>query len=239
MKKLTLAAMAALVTAMAAPAHAAPVTYSCPAGADCAGQTFAVWIEQQAGLDYVLAYSIDTGGYKGRADGAAGDFVASISFSFGLGTLDIDDIVLNAAPGGPSKWMATNDTLDANGCGHPESGKGVCVDAKDYASRPQFVVGDVLTWKVAFEADQPLPSVVHLKYLYEGPSYSKKVGKKWVETADKASGLLSFDFPVQDCTGKGVAGAPDCGNTQVPEPASLLLLGGGLVIAASRLRRRR
>ena len=226
LKRFAVAVAATAVMSVAGSANAAPV-YSCPAGsAECLGQTFAFWIESSSGavpsVDYVVAFSIDTTGYTGPGGALATD----IEFSFGSGTLDLTGLTMLSAPGGTGIWTPSNQTLAGNGCQNPTNGKNVCVAGA--SGQYAFTVGDVLTWKIGFQADELLPSLAHIKYLYENAN------------GQKIAGLLSKDIAVQNCApstqpGGGLSCDPP---VTAPEPASILLLGSGLLFAANRLRRK-
>jgi hypothetical protein len=93
--------------------------------------------------------------------------------------------------------------------------------------------GDIDVWKFYIDLDNSLAALtssidLNLRAVFRGPGNTNGT-------------ILSPDFTNIPDTGPGTGGpggANPAGDTAVPEPASLVLLGSGLALAAGRFRRR-
>lgn len=208
-----------LVVGSGASAAASPV-YSCPGNADgCAGQEFALYLVNSGAGWFDIAVSIDTAGYTGSED----DLAFGVEFKNVTDTnVNYSAISLLSAPGADlADWDAY--TAQVQKCDGPDTKNDTgCAGWDGDGAGYDFSIGDTLTWVFhVTSSSPPLGGQGHLKYQYVD------------EGGKQVAGLLSVDFPIQDCRDRG------CDDLTVPEPASMTLLGAGLLGAAVQLRRRR
>jgi len=196
-----------------APALADPI-FTCGSSSLCNGATYALTLDGSVGNVYTISLWINTTGYNGNST----DFVRAVSFVAAEGSGNTyTSVALLSAPGGDANWSATHSELNANGCAGGTNDNLVCAEALATLNYgfgfPVFDSGgngQILRWQfeVALGAGETFSPLSHIKYEYvanvlDGQDDFKKVGD-----------LGSWDITIQ---------------TMVPEPASLLLLGLGLL----------
>ena len=202
--------LALFVSALGA-LQASPIL-SCPVTVvKCNGNEYAVSVLSNIGNTYQLELDIHVlSTYTGNQ---FTDLVNAVQLkNFASGTITNTSIV--SAPGGLSLWnpLSPNE-LSAGGCDGGSSGTvRMCDQAKSPSLGAAFGLGDTLTWVFQFNTTGSLNSTAEIKYLYVDSS-GTKVGD-----------LGSYSIGIQ--------------NNAVPEPVSLSLVGGGLVLLGL-LRRRR
>jgi len=204
----------ALVAIAVGSLHATPIL-SCPAtAAQCNGNEYAVMELSNIGSTFQLELDIHIlSTYTGNQ---FTDFVNTVQLkSFASGTITNTSIV--SAPGGLSFWdLRSPDELNANGC---DGGSGgtlrLCDQAKSPSLGAAFGLGDTLVWVFQFDTTGSLNSTSELKYRYVD-SEGEKIGS-----------LGSYDIGIQTNT------------VENPEPVSISLVGGGLVVLGLLRRRRR
>jgi hypothetical protein len=199
--------------AVAVPIVPAGVTFSCPAGAPCRGNTYAVWIDGQVGNIVTMGIAIDTS----LADFLVLNvgYISDIAFK-PANWATITGVTLTDVTGGTGSWGYVPGGLGATGCG--ASGVGYHC----FAGNPdlQFNGGDVLVWLISMNAPNGIGADISLKHLFHN-AQGEKVGD-----------LLSWAVPVQD----EFAPPPP---PEIPEPSTLGLLGAGLAVLAYRARGRK
>jgi len=206
---------------LAAPASADPIggpnNTNCTNGS-CQGATYTLFFSGtpiSMTVDtktYRVTYEIDTSTYTGG--GVKLDTVALKISS------DLTSASLFSAPGGTGNWNIQMGGLNASGC----SGAGTgfeCAMANSVGVAP--AVGGTLSW--VFDLEVP-NSADFLDGPFEASIKARYVNADGVKVGD----LVSENITLQVCeNGEG------CRPPQnVPEPASLLLLGSGLVALLRR-----
>ena len=227
MHRTLLACVFGLMTAGAV--QASPV-YTCPSGsAECAGQTFAVWIANSGmnggGNFFDISVSINTSGYTGSET----DLARGIEFKNATDASAVyANLQLLGAPGGIANWTANTGQMNpGQNCTSGGKNDTGCAVWMAGGGGYDFVIGDILTWTFRFNAPSLGNDETHMKYYYTDGLNNGN----W----NLAAGLLSLDLRLQDCR-EGLCDDP---RIPTPEPASLTLLGLGLFGAAGTFRSRR
>jgi|SRR5665213_539161 len=203
--------IALFVTALGS-LQASPL-FSCPATVtQCNGNEYAVSLLSNVRNTYQLELDIHVlNTYTGNQ---FTDLVNAVQLkNFASGTITNTSIV--SAPGGLSLWNPlSRDELSANACDGGSNGTvRMCEQAKSPSLGAAFGLGSTLSWVFQFDTTGSLNSTAELKHLY-------------VDTqGSKVGDLGSYNIGIQ--------------TNVVPEPVSLSLVGGGLVVLGLLRRRPR
>ena len=225
-----IAACALMVLLAPVRANAAVIlTYACDGTAvQCNGATFAVGLEQGnfGGFQYELTFGI-------RVDSdTLGDYVNAVGIKNILDNYAAGAILFSAPTGTTTAdWEVILSGLNADGC--KDTGEdGVCAEAVSPslgAPIPTLTGSNTadLVWVFRFNSTDSTPATTaHIKFLFVD-SEGTKVGD-----------LGSFDTGI-DGGGGGGGGGEGGGGGSIPEPASVTLVGLGLLGAAWRARKQR
>ena len=225
---IVVAAVAATVIASAR-AEASAFSFNfCPAAASCAtGVT-----EASLSFDAVVA-TPDTNDYlltaRFRGDATAVSTLDAWSFaitgvsgSTGNGGYEALPTLGLTFPAGGSPWVVQYDNINNNACNGSGGGQETCVES---GGAPPSLTNATLTWTVFVNLADNLPdlsatSTIQLRARFQ-PNGNLSPGFHQVTVTDGNGGVETTIGP-----------------TAVPEPASLTLLGSGLLALASRVRKR-
>jgi hypothetical protein len=159
---------------------------------------------------------------------AGSGFLTALSLAYKTGSDIASSVSLLEAPGGVSAWSSEiPGGLDASGCnGNGANSGDVCFQYTSSSTTNTVVPGGPYTFEfaVTMPGSDALTAASDIKAAYNTA----------VDNSGKNLGLTSMAITIQACG--GTTGIP-CGG-EIPEPTSLVLLGGGL-IAIATIRRRR
>lgn len=226
------------LTVIATPVHASSFTLS-PA---VAGVTFSIenlgTVADLYGVDgvsdtYALSLTLTTNGYLDT--GSASDLLAAFSVDFSSGSLD--GIALVESPDGFSWTLRPANEVPGNSaqCGGDEPGAG-CVEELSSGANVALATNATYSW--LFYVDIGAAGFADSTALEVSVATLKSNGKfqgNYVFTG--TTGSLALTSPPGGGTGEDPDPGSDPVTAPVPEPASFVLLGSGLLFAASRMRR--
>ena len=226
-------------------AQAAPIVFTDP---DVAGMT--ITLENQGLLpsgsyDVRLTLSTDAS-YVDQGDAALTDILRTISFDVSDGLVAT---LSTFSTGVGTDWDVFNNSIQNNGngnCGADLVNFGTCLqedfDAATSANNAVLGPNTTFTWDLeldllggSFSTITSVKAFIADLALKCTPPTSSNCA--W-ESANGAQGTTIFEDSANIRLTPGTTGT-DPDPDPVPEPTSLVLLGSGLVLAASRIRRRR
>jgi hypothetical protein len=218
---------AGVLIASAGDAQAAPFTFSCPPGAECAGSTYGLKLTDAKDLgggvfEYEVTYGIKT---TGAYTGSSTDFIHAVSFKSVVS--DFTDLTLKSAPGGIGGWDVSEKGRSASGPGCKDGGEhAACAEAKGFGVS---VAPGEYFWTFSFKSTDATPGPTgHIKFLYVTDTLTHK------DEYRKRGTLGSFDVPLQPRDPP-----PPPPPHDVPEPATMALFGMALAASAGRYLRAR
>lgn len=210
---LLLSAIAVLFAISTGVSYADPIGPNC---GTCQGSIYTLtWTGANDGTsnNYDITLTIDTSGYTGG--GVAIDSVAiKVNNSESGGSLD-------AAPATSANWVVLDGGLNSGGCDGSGSGFLCAQNTTDPAA-----VGGILSWTFDYittgvPSTAALGSSIKVRYV---DVLANSADTK--DTKHKVGDLVSEEITLQG------------GGNPVPEPSSIMMLGSGLLVVGSVLRKK-